>query len=88
MKVKNWDFEEEEAVHRIPYRGKCPERENAPHRLGLFPVKTLLDGGCPGDVIEGICIHCGKRFPRTRAFVVKNQPRVVGSHRTSMPEGK
>lgn len=78
MTVKKWGFNENEAIHRLPYGRQCPERgKGLPHRVGIFPIMSLLDGGLPGDICKGICIHCGKDFPKLECFVPKNQPRTL-----------
>ena len=68
---------EDYAVVRFPKKGKCKASPfvKGAHRVGLIPVLSLLDGGAPGDLCEGICLHCGRDFRGERKFVLKDQPR-------------
>lgn len=66
--------------HRYPKRGKCKNScfANGWHRVGMVPVKSVLDGGLPGDSAVEICLECETVFSR-RAFYPKNQPRELQS---------
>lgn len=65
---------EEYAVRKYPKTGKCNGRNF--HRVGLIPVRSLLDGGLPGDVCNEYCLSCGKHFAGT-AFLPIRQPSVI-----------
>jgi hypothetical protein len=78
MKVRGYGFDEEVAVHRLPHGRQCKERqEGLPHRVGIFPMSSSIDGGISGCYCEGICIHCGHKFPSLGSFVVINQPHKI-----------
>jgi hypothetical protein len=78
MKVKNYGFDEEYAVRRIPHGFQCKERsEGLPHRVGIFPMMSAVDGGLAGCYCKGICIHCGKEFKSKSGFIIMNQPNQI-----------
>ena len=65
---------EDYAIFKKPARGKCPNSpfSNGWHRVGSIPVLSLLDGGLAGDVLQDICLHCGKVLKRS-GFVIRKQ---------------
>lgn len=62
---------EQFAVKKYAKTGKCGDRPF--HRIGLIPVRSLLDGGLPGDVCDEYCLQCGKHFQGS-AFLPIKQP--------------
>ena len=72
-------FDEKFAYNKHPKKGKCKKSPfmNGYHRVGFFPMESLLDGGCPGDRVKLFCIECGKAFKES-AFVPISQPNKLG----------
>ena len=34
------------------------------HRVGLVPIRSVLDGGLPGCIAAWFCLDCGKQLER------------------------
>lgn len=69
---------EELAINKHPKRTRKPCDKSCffdgvTHRAGFVPVLSLLDGGVAGDVVQEICLECGKVF-KERRFIIKAQP--------------
>ena len=60
-------------------KGKCAKScfANGYHRIGVVPMYSVLDGGCPGDSSIEICLECGKEFKKSRWFIPISQPRTL-----------
>lgn len=65
---------EEFAFNLKPRRGRCGDRSF--HRVGFVPIKSLLDGGLPGDVCHSFCVDCSKKLSGT-AFLPIRQPKEI-----------
>jgi hypothetical protein len=73
-------FPENYAIWKHPRKGKCPKSPFAIgyHRVGCFPIMSLLDGGASGDSCREICLECGKWF-KDGWFKVIKQPNKLTS---------
>jgi hypothetical protein len=76
MNLHEW---EEFAVSKFHKSGKCANSvfTDGGHRVGMIPVRSVLDGGAPGDVCQEYCLECGKSFSG-KCFVLRDQPSRVG----------
>lgn len=68
-------FTEDLAIWKSPKDGKCKNSPftNGNHRVGLFDIMCLLDGGASGNSCKEVCLHCGKIF-KNGWFRIISQP--------------
>ena len=72
-------FDEKFAINKYPKKGKCKKScfMNGYHRVGMFPIASIIDGAVPGCSVRGYCLECGKKF-KDSSFIIKDQPSKLG----------
>lgn len=85
------DYTDDDCFSKHHRAGKCPNSVFADggHRVGKVPYYSLVDGGCPGDVLKLVCLECGREWRKPgHGFNLRDQPNKMGQHKPAGAGGE